>query len=844
MNNLSQKSPIPAAEPVRKLPQSPGNITSSAGGSHLSIGAVAQPTAGEFADEIMSALALANARSAEMLARLEELNAELRCEKEKAETYLNLVNVIIVALDRNGMIILLNRRGRELLVADSENPIGQDWFANFVPAERRSADYECFSQLLAGALAENEYFESEVVTRNGEVLPVAWHNTVLRDRTGAIIGTLSAGEDITARRAAQEALEAARRAAEDASRAKSEFLANMSHEIRTPLNAIVGMTSLLLDSELTAEQRHDLEIIRNASDTLLTLINDILDFSKIEARQLKLEHTVFDLTKLIDRQVATFALAAHKKGLELICDIHPDVPTVVAGDPTRLGQVVTNLLGNAVKFTEQGEVVLTVEPVSAGESSDRVRLHFSVRDTGIGLSPDQIERIFQPFVQADGSTTRKYGGTGLGLSISRKLVEMMNGEIWAEGEPGKGSCFHFTVELTRAESVPEAKTVPAVNLQATRVLVIDDNETNRLILQRLLKSWGMTVVSAETGQSGIRLLRSAQASGAPFSLVILDYHMPGMNGLETAAVIRADTALAPVRIILLSSADVPSLQARRAELKIDAALVKPVTPSTLLDALIGVENTPLLSSKPVTVAVNTQQPLRILLAEDNLVNQQVALRMLQRLGHSVAVAANGKEALELLKQERFDIVLMDVQMPELDGISATRQIRQREQGTGQQLPIIALTAHAMTGDRERFLSAGMSDYLAKPIRPEELTQMIEKWRPRRDSPPSALPVYDRQDFLTRLAGDEALAAELIATFLNDAARRSAEIAQAAAANDWEQLRRAAHTVKGAAASVAARRIAAVAAELEQAAGQQPGAVAGLITRLQQALAEFSSAVAQ
>ena len=530
-----------------------------------------------------------------------------------------------------------------------------------------------------------------------------------------------------------EQLRAATYAAEASSRAKSEFLANMSHEIRTPLNGVIGMTDLALETELSAEQKEYLDAVKLSADSLLCVINDILDFSKIEAGKIDLDKADFNLRDCLETTLKTLALRADEKGLELLCEIAPEVPEVVEGDSSRLRQIVVNLVGNAIKFTHEGEVALKVG-VEVADGEDRL-LHFTVSDTGIGIPVEKQKLIFDPFSQADTSRTRKHGGTGLGLTISARLAKVMDGRMWVESQVGTGTQFHFTVRVKSSEKEVEVGTIaPPEILRDVAVLVVDDNRTNRRILEGMLKRWHMKPVSVEGGTQALAGLASARDAGAPYRLVLTDMHMPDMDGFTLIERIRQDPKLSTATIMMLTSAGHRGDAERCKTLGVAAYLLKPVRQSELREAVervlgarVQTGATPLITRYSLQDARDPSDILSVLLAEDNLVNQRLATRLLEKRGHRVSLAANGREVLTALEKQTYDLVLMDVQMPEMDGLEATAILRQREKESERHQEVVALTAHGMKGDRERCLAAGMDGYLAKPIRPQELDEILDKY---------------------------------------------------------------------------------------------------------------------
>jgi two-component system, sensor histidine kinase and response regulator len=568
-------------------------------------------------------------------------------------------------------------------------------------------------------------YEIKLVNKDGHSLWVDFAAAPIEyEGKPAVLGVAS---DITQRKDMEAAQQKAVAAAEAASRAKSSFLANMSHEIRTPMNAVIGMTELLLGTELSGVQREYLGIVRDSADSLLALINDILDFSKIEAGKLELDDAPFQIREVLGDTMKGLALRASGKEVEVACHVHPSVPEILQGDALRLRQVVSNLVGNAIKFTQQGEVVLDVLQETSGP--DETRLHFSVRDTGIGIPREKQQAIFDAFAQADSSTTRRFGGTGLGLTIASRLVSLMGGRLWVESEVGRGSKFHFTARFGPADPLPISSAPRPESLDGLRVLVVDDNDTNRLILREMLANWKMSPTMAADAESALRELENARKAGQPHQVVLTDVHMPGTDGFQLTERIKSVPNLAGTVILMLTSGDGPGDIERCEKVGGAAHLMKPIKQSELFDAIVrvlGIAQHAELAPGDAVPPAPAIRPLRILLAEDSFPNQRLAVGVLSKWGHTVNVANNGHEALAALDKEPFDLVLMDVQMPEMDGYQATAVIRERESRLGGHLPIVAMTAHAMKGDREECLAAGMDGYVAKPIRRAELQKVIQE----------------------------------------------------------------------------------------------------------------------
>ena len=827
-------------------------------------------------------IALQQARESLEL-RVQERTVDLKKEivqktaaQEKLQRSLKELEDLKFALDQHAIVGRTDERGIITFANDKFCSVSQYSREELLGQDHRILNSKYHSkEFFAGlwkTIKSGEVWKGEIKNRakDGSFYWVDSTIVPFRDGLGKPKQFIVIRMDITGLKRIEEELRAAKDAAEGASRAKSEFLANMSHEIRTPMNGIIGMTELALDTQLTVEQREYLNMVKTSAASLLTLINDILDFSKIEAGKLDLDVADFSLRQSIGETLKALGFRAHQKGLELAWRVAQDVPDYLAGDASRVRQVLVNLVGNAVKFTERGEVVVEIErdPTSTGEI---VVLHFCVRDTGIGIAKEKHGMVFGAFTQADSSTTRKYGGTGLGLAITRRLVDLMGGKLWLESEQGVGSAFHFTIRFEPASAQPAPFYQDPKILSHASILVVDDNETNRIILVEMLGRWGMQVATAKDAREALEILGRAGSQAPRFAAVISDLQMPHMDGFEFVENIRKSAQFGRIPVLMLSSSAQQGEHERCRQLGISAHLAKPIQPSELLDAILSALS--LHASEPseahgktqdetqeVLPQSNWRQGMKVLLAEDNAVNRTLATRLLQKHGHTVVVVENGRQALEALERETVDLVLMDVQMPEMDGLEATAAIREKEKKTGDHLPIIALTAHAMKGDREKCLAAGTDDYLTKPIRTADLFAAVERLTHAKtiataeatsavNSPRAN--VFDNDAALRHVEGDRDLLDEIIRIFADQCPRTMFEIQNAIRAADLSVLERAAHSLKGAASNLCADGVTQSAAELEESARsgdssrsrEQFQALEGEVEKLLRELEAFSRKVA-
>lgn len=793
----------------------------------------------------------------EMLAtigiQIGQFSERKRAEGELA-TLFRLSRDMLCIASFEGYLVRVNPAWQTILGFGAEELTARPYL-DFVHPDDREATRAEARKVVAGKGAGTVFFENRYQCKDGSYRWLSWTAQPLKEQ-GRFYCT---ARDVTEQRRVAAELQKAREAADTANRAKGDFLANMSHEIRTPMNAVIGMSELLLDTPLNGDQSEYVLTLRDSAESLLGLIDDILDFSKIEAGMFELCAEEFDLREVLGNTLRGLGVRAHQKKLELACRVAPAVPEALIGDAPRLRQVIVNLVGNAIKFTPSGEVLVEVErqPGAAGE----VTLRFLVADTGIGIPKDKQQLIFDAFSQADSSTTRRYGGTGLGLAIAAQLVRMMGGLISVESSPGRGSRFRFSARfaLPAPGTRRRSPRLPP-SLRGLRVLVVDDNATNRRILREMLSQWRMRPTLASGGREALAELEKAARAGRPYPLVLLDANMPELDGFALAQRIKGHRRLARASIMMLSSSARPGDRARCLELGVSSYLTKPVKQSDLLDTIASALAGPPPARGPRALSASAvrarpQRRLRVLVAEDNPVNQLVAVGILERAGHVAIVANNGREALAVLERQLVDLVLMDVQMPELDGLETTTAIRERERQAGGHLPIVAVTAHAMKGDAERCFAVGMDAYLAKPLEARELLAAVEGLakgappQPARAATTRTNGVLDEVLLLERVGGDRKALAQLVGIFLGDSPRLMARIRTAVRKRDTHALQAAAHTLKGAVSNFAAPAATDAALRLQQIGaagdlGEAAAACAALEKELARVRALLASFVAK
>lgn len=765
--------------------------------------------------------------------------------------------------DAKGLCVYMNSEAEKLLGWSREEMLGRpvhDTIHTQTPDGHDLPAHDCpimnDVKKFGKAQMDNQVF----VRKDGSVFPVTLSSRALLDANGHILNTVVAFQDISERKASESSVIQAKDSAERANRVKSDFLANMSHEIRTPMNGIIGMADLALDTDLTPEQREYINIVKTSADALLDIINDILDFSKIESGKMDMEAIYFSLEQMLRDTVKSMAARAHQKKLELLLHVTPDVPDKIIGDPGRLRQVLINLIGNAIKFTESGEIEVHVKKVD-GALMGNAKLEFSVRDTGIGIPEDKFQTIFESFSQADTSITRKYGGTGLGLSISNKIIDMMGGQLSLQSKVGVGSTFYFTIDVPVISNESLVQYQEPAPVKGMAVLVVDDNTTNQKILQEMLQNWGMLPTIASCGKDALTALEKAADAGQPYQLVILDVQMPEMSGFELVEHMRNAPEQKPATVMMLTSAGNRGDAARCRELGISGYLMKPVSQSDLFDAIMTALKDALLKEPPHSganqndVQLITRHSLReskrklnILLAEDNLVNQTLAMRILEKLGHQVTIANNGVEAVQHWENTPFDTILMDIDMPVMGGYEATKVIREKEQNSGKHIAIIAMTAHAMQGAREECVSQGMDGYVSKPIDTKALWRELDKVSQNQkyneasasQPSPEGLSIVDFGKARQTTDNSQELFDEIVRLFLRDAPEHMKTIKNALNTGDNNAIRHSAHAIKGMVGIFAAERTAHFAEWIERNIGITD--VSEATTTLENALNELEDAI--
>jgi len=752
---------------------------------------------------------------------------EIQKQRDSAQKYLHLAGTIIVAINTDQCVTVINKKGCEIFGMEEKEIIGKNWFDNFIPPELRDDMKGVFQDIILKKEKPVEYFENEILTIDGKRL-IAWYNTLIYDENSNIIGSLSSGEDITERKKIEQAILKAKEAAESANRAKSEFLANMSHEIRTPMNGIIGMSDLLLESQLTHEQHQYAETISKSADLLLSILNDILDLSKIEAGKMELDCVTFNLTETIDQVIEIMAIKAVQKNIELICHVDNKVPEYVKGDPMRLGQILINLVNNAIKFTSKGEVFIHVKAIEQSESE--IKIQCSVQDTGIGIAKQDIKRLFQSFSQVDASTTRKYGGSGLGLKISKYLVEMMDGEIHVSSEKDKGSTFWFTIKLFKQNGEKDLISEEVNKIMKNHnLLIVDDNLTNLFVFEEYIKQLGCQYQTATSGIAALSMMKDAKKSGNPFTLALIDMQMPEMDGEELAIIIKNNSELKNTILIMITSMGHHVDKENKMNIGFSSYLNKPIKKKQLFISLLESLGKPVhqLYSTSTELVREIKKNINILLVEDNNVNRIVATKLLEQLGYQIDSAENGIKAIEAVNQKDYDLIFMDIQMPEMDGFEATKRIRSNEKNRKHTI-IVAMTAHAMRGDQEKCLLSGMDDFIAKPVKKAGLETLLNKYfmhrtdeRIETDEISNSQSSIFNKEHITESIGDSIEEqSDFIQIFINELTEQTLLLKSAVEEKNVDQVQKLAHRIKGSSGDIGATKVHEISAILEKKAENQ------------------------
>ncbi|KPA13324.1 chemotaxis protein CheY [Candidatus Magnetomorum sp. HK-1] len=752
---------------------------------------------------------------------------EIQKQRDTAQKYLQLAGTIIVAIDTRERVTVINQKGCDILGMEKKDIIGKNWFELCIPPELCDEVKSVFQKNIENKENLIPYYENEILTKNGNRI-IAWHNTfIYDDEHDLIVGSLSSGEDITERKKIEQTLLQAKEYAESANRSKSEFLANMSHEIRTPMNGIIGMSDLLIESQLTNEQYQYAETISKSADILLAILNDILDLSKIEAGKMELDTVEFNLIETIDQIIEIMAIKAVQKDIELICHINNNVPDFVKGDPMRLGQILINLVNNAIKFTSEGEVFIHVEKID--ETGPEVIIKISVKDTGIGIAKQDIGRLFQSFSQVDASTTRKYGGSGLGLKISKYLVEMMGGEINVSSQKNEGSTFWFTIKLSKETGKKDVlyEEIPKT-MKDHKLLIVDDNLTNLFVFKEYIKNLGCEFQTATNGKDALILMKDAKNAGNPFTIALVDMQMPEMDGEKLGEIIKNDPELNNTILIMITSMGHQADKERQMSIGFASYLNKPIKKKQLFKSLLESSGKPVqqLCSESVEPMIN-KKDIKILLVEDNPINRIVAKKLLDNLGYQIDSVDNGVKAVTEVSQKDYDLIFMDIQMPEMDGYEATRRIRLNEKDKKHTI-IVAMTAHAMRGDQEKCLKTGMDDFISKPVKKAKLETLLNKYfihqkentEAENETSNSDGIIFDKKMISESIGGTLEDQADLVKIFLEELTEQTLLLKNAIEEKNCSMIQNIAHRLKGSSGDLGAQRVHQISSILEKEAEKQ------------------------